>query len=254
MAEVMLHAPPFDVSMPPRYRQLFRGPVVSEHAAIVARCGAAAAHAEIWRRTHQGTAIACMVTRDHPWLLSFVCTALDAHAIHMSAAHVYARACPQGSDLVCLLWLIREDSPERSVVDSDVARIAELVGGLVTGELTLEVIPPEARRGIPPDTATLIRFEPTGDASTSLLVVETLERPGLFRAVTAALQAAHVRILKSLVATAPEGHVVHRFVLSEQDGRMPDSLRKNRLQAEVLRVISAIAPATSRRLARQANA
>ena len=243
MPEAMFPAPSFDVSMPARYRQLFRGPVVGEHAAIVARCGAAAAHAEIWRRTHQGVAIACMVAHDHPWLLSFVCTALDAHAISMTAAHVYSRASPRGSDLVCLLWLQREDSRERPVVDSDVSRIAELVGGLLTGELTLEVVRPEARHRMPPDSATLTRFEPTGDAATTLLVVETREQPGILRAITDALLAANVRILKSIVATAPEGHVVHRFILRDQDGSMPDSYRRNRLQADVQRAINATAPA-----------
>ena len=135
-----------------------------------------------------------------------------------------------------------DDSRERSVVDSDVARIAELVGGLVTGELTLEVVSPEARRPMPPDAATITRFEPTGDSMTALLVVETREQPGIFRAVTSALLAAHVHIQKSVVATAPEGHVSYRFLLREEDGRMPDSFRRSRLQAHVLRTIHAIAP------------
>jgi UTP:GlnB (protein PII) uridylyltransferase len=248
MAEVMLHAPTFNASMPLRYRQLFRGAAVIEHAAIIDRCGAGAAHAELWRRTHQGVAIACMVTRDHPWLLSFVCTALDAHAINMTAAHVYVRVCPHGSDLVSLLWLRREESPERPVVDSDVARIAELVGGLVTGELTLEAFPPESRRAMPSDAATLTRFEPTGDDTTALLVVETRDRPGIFRAVTDALLGAHVHIVKSLVATALEGNVVRRFILREEDGRMPDAYRRSRLQAHVLRAINAVALVSPGRL------
>jgi UTP:GlnB (protein PII) uridylyltransferase len=187
-----------------------------------------------------------MVADDHPWLLSFVCTALNAHAIHMAAAHLYARASSDRSDLVCLLWLIRDESPERSVVDSDVARIAELVGGLVTGELTLEVVPQEARRTTPPDAATIIRFEHTGDPATALLMVETLDRPGLLRAVTTALLAAGVRIRKSLVAAARDGLVIQRFLLAEPDGRAPDAHRRDLLQADVLRAISAIAPRSQR--------
>jgi UTP:GlnB (protein PII) uridylyltransferase len=232
--------------MPPRYRQLFRGAVVNEHAAIVARREAAPAHAEIWRLTPQGTAIACMVADDHPWLLSFVCTALNAHAIHLLAAHLYARVSSQGNDLVCLLWLVREEFPDRLVVDADVARVAELVGGLVTGELTLEVMPPEARCTTPPDAATLIKFEHTGDPSSALLVVETHERPGLLRAVTGALLSTGVRIRKSLVASARDGLVVQRFFLAEPDGRAPDSHRRDILQADVLRAISAIVPRTAR--------
>jgi hypothetical protein len=73
---------------------------MNEHAAIVARRGTAPAHAEIWRRTPQGAAIACMAADDHPWLLSFVCTALTAHAIHMLAAHLYARVSSQGTDAI----------------------------------------------------------------------------------------------------------------------------------------------------------
>ena len=227
--------------MPARYRQLFRGGAVNEHAAIVARRGTAAAHAEIWRRTPQGAAIVCMPADDHPWLLSFVCTALTAHAIHMVSAHLYARVSDR-TDLMCLLWLVREESAGRSVLDADVTRIAELVGGLVTGELTDEVVPRGARHTTPRDAATLIRFEDIGNAARASLVIETLERPGLFRAVTSALQSARVRILNSVATTAQDGRVVLRFSLVEPDGTAPDAHRRDLLQADVLRAVSVVVP------------
>jgi UTP:GlnB (protein PII) uridylyltransferase len=231
----------FYETMPARYRQLFRGPTVDEHAAIAARRGGAPAHAEIWRRLPNGGAIACLVAEDRHGLLSHVGTVFATRSIDILSAHVYSRADPRGAEVVDLFWLSREEGTAAAIAPSDLARAADLLGGLMTGDLRMDGRPLAARReGLHP-SATLVRFEEEGpEGGPATLRLETLERPGLFRAVTSALLDADVRIISSSRASAQGARVIHRFALAEQDGRAPDQYRRGLVQAEVLRVVEPV--------------
>jgi UTP:GlnB (protein PII) uridylyltransferase len=226
--------------MPARYRQLFRGPTVDEHAAIAARRGSAPAHAEIWRRLPQGGAIACIVAEDRPGLHSYLGTALTTRSIDIVSAQVYSRAHPKGAEVVDLFWIRRDEGLASPVVESDLARVADLLGGLMTGDLRVDGRALGARHVASPDSATLVRFEEGPDAGPATLSLETVERPGLFGAVTAALLNAKVRIIGSKRASAHGARVVHRFSLAEYDGQAPDQYRRGLLQAEVLRVVEPV--------------
>ena len=227
--------------MPARYRQLFRGPTADEHAGIAARRDGAPAHAEIWRRLPSGGAIACIVAEDRPGLLSYVGSALMTRSIDIVSAQVYARANPRGAEAVDLFWLRREEGPSAPIADADLSRVADLLGGLMTGELRMDGRPLGARHVPTPYSATLVHFEEVPERGPATLCLETEERPGLFRAVTSALQAANVRIIASRRANGDGARVIHRFSLAEEDGRAPDQYRRGVLQAEVLRVVE---PAT----------
>jgi [protein-PII] uridylyltransferase len=228
--------PGFYETMPARYRQLFRGPTVDEHAAITARRKGAPAHAEIWRRLPQGGAIVCIVAEDRPGVLSYLGTVFTTRSIDIVSAQVYARANPFGSEVVNLFWVRRDDGSSAAVAEDDLARIADLLGGLMTGELRIDGRPLGGRHRASSESATLVRFEDGLEQGSATLSLETVERPGLFRAVTSALHDANVRIVGSKRANAQGGRVVHRFTLAEHDGTVPDQSRRGALQAEVLRV------------------
>jgi UTP:GlnB (protein PII) uridylyltransferase len=227
--------------MPARYRQLFHGSTVHEHAAIVARRGRAPAHAEIWRRLADGGVVVCVVADDQPGLLSHLGTALTTQSLDLLAAQVYGRSAPRGAEIVDLLWLRRDEELGSAVVDADLARLAELLGGLATGELRADGRALEPRRTSAAG-ATLVRFddEKSPKGSTSL-ILETVERPGLFRAVLDALLRAGVQLTGSRRASGGAGRVVHRFVIAEGNGVPPDQYRRGVLQAEVLRVVELVA-------------
>lgn len=226
--------------MPARYRQLFRGPNVEQHAAIAARRGSAPAHAEIWRRLPHGAAIACIVAEDRPGLLSYLGSAFTTRSIDILSAQVYARANPHGAEVVDLFWIRRDETVASAVVEGDLSRVADLLGGLMTGDLRMDGRPLGARHLVSQESATLVRFEEVPEVGPATLSLETVERPGLFRAVTAALLDADVRIVASKRASGQGARVVHRFSLAEHDGRTPDQYRRGVLQGEVLRVVEPV--------------
>ncbi len=230
----------FYETMPARYRQLFRGPTVDEHAAIAARRGGAPAHAEIWRRLPNGGAIACLVAEDRRGLLSHVGTVFTTRSIDILSAHVYSRADPCGAEVVDLFWLCREEGTAAAIAPSDLARVADLLGGLMTGDLRMDGRPLAARHAASQASATLVRLEDGPEGGPATLRLETVERPGLFRAVTSALLDANVRIISSKRASAQGARVIHQFSLAEHDGRAPDQYRRGLLQAEVLRVVEPV--------------
>ncbi len=225
--------------MPARYRQLFRGAAADEHAGVAARRDGAPAHAEIWRRLPSGGAIACIVAEDRPGLLSYVGSVLTTRSIDIVSAQVYARANPRGAEVVDLFWLRREEGAAAPIVDTDLSRVADLLAGLMTGELRMDGRPLGARHVPTPHSATLLHFEEVPERGPATLCLETEERPGLFRAVTSALQAASVRVTASRQASGDGARVMHRFSLAEEDGRAPDPYRRGELQAEVLCVVEA---------------
>jgi UTP:GlnB (protein PII) uridylyltransferase len=240
--------------MPPRYRQLFRGPTVHEHAAIVARRGRAPAHAEIWRRLAHGGVVVCVVADDQPGLLSHLGTALTTQSLDLLAAQVYGRVAPRGAEVVDLLWLRRDTELGSPVVDADMARLAGLLGGLATGELRSDGRALDPRR-TSAASATLVHFDDEkGSKGSTSLILETVERPGLFRAVLDALVRAGVQLRGSRRASGGAGRVVHRFVIAEGNGLAPDQYRRGILQAEVLRVVELVAHRAPPRAAQEPTA
>jgi UTP:GlnB (protein PII) uridylyltransferase len=170
-------------------------------------------------------------------LLSYVGTVFTTRSIDILSAQLYSRGDPRGAEIVDLFWLCREEGTAAAIAPSDLARVADLLGGLMTGDLRMNGRPLAPRHAASQASATLVRLEEGPEGGPATLSLETVERPGLFRAVTSALLNANVRIIASKRASAQCARVIHRFSLAEQDGRAPDQYRRGLLQAEVLRVV-----------------
>lgn len=230
--------------MPPRYRELFDGAAAREHAAIAARREGAPAHVELWRRLPKGGAVVCVVADDRPGLLSFISAALVVHCMDVEAVQAYTReGCAEAFDL---FWLQREGGLPSPILDADIARIRDVLGGLVTGSLSIDGVAREARarRAHPPGATTRVAFEENSDAGLVVLTVETFDRPGLLLVITRALFRARVQIIASEASTR-DGRVVDRFTIVEFDGAPVRGHRRGVLQVEVLAAIDALARGAS---------
>jgi [protein-PII] uridylyltransferase len=233
----------FRASMPQRYRDAFDGAAIREHAAIVARRGSAPAHVQIWRRLPKGGAIACVVADDRPGLLSFISAALAVEAMDVTAAQAYTRALPdgRGAEAVDFLWLRRDGSLQTPVRSDTAARVAQILGGLITGELTIESVMRRARprAKAPAGGATRVAFDESSDANLAVLTIETFDRPRLLLAITMALFRADVQVIASDVTTT-HGRVVDRFTIAELDGSPVLRHRRGAVQTAVLAAIDSV--------------
>ena len=230
--------------MPPRYRESFDGTAVREHAAIASRRDGAAAHVEIWRRLPQGGAVACIVADDRPGLLSLISATLVAQSLDVVAAQAYTRALPGGgAEAVDFLWLRRDAEHPMPVRSADATRVAELLGGLIAGKLSLEGVMGRARSRAAgaPGSTTRVTFNETVNLGLSVLTVETYDRPGLLLAITLALFQARVQIVSSEAETTGE-RVVDRFSIVELDGSPILRNRRGAVQTAVLAAIDTLAP------------
>lgn len=230
-------------SMPWRYREVFDAPSAREHAAIVARRAGAPAHVELWRRLPRGGAVVCVAADDRPGLLSYISAALVVHRMDVEAAQAYTRV--DSGEAVDFFWLRREGADDgragAPILEADVARIADVVRGLVTGALTIDGVAAaaQAERVKPPAGRTRVRFDETTESGLAVLTVETYDRPGLLLAITRALHRARVQILAS-EATTKDGRVIDRFTLVELDGAPLRSSRRGILQVEVLSAVDSL--------------
>jgi [protein-PII] uridylyltransferase len=253
----------FRASMPDRYRLAFDDAAVREHAAIVARRGVRTlersersdvptgvtleprtAHLEIWRQLPKGIGALCVVADDRPGLLSFICASLVLQKMDVLSAQAYTRLLPEGGgEAVDFLWIRRDADADHAmpVLEADVARISQVLGQLITGELSIESAAERARfsRKVPPGASTTVNFDEDDDEGLVVLTVETFDRPGLLLAITMALFRANVQIIASDALTRA-GRVVDRFSLVELDGSPIRRARRGVVQIEVLEAIHAL--------------
>ncbi|MDP9148444.1 MAG: hypothetical protein M3O36_00665 [Myxococcota bacterium] len=238
----------FPASMPPRYRELYQGEAVEEHAAIAARREGAPAHVEIWRSLPKGGAIVCVVADDCAGLLSHISAALLVHAMDVVAAQAYTRDTPRGPEAFDLFWLRRSPPPASPISDADVTRIVTTLRALVAGEVTVDAVVRQARARPPPPpgATTRVTFDETADADVAVLTVETFDRPGLLLAITEALSRARVQIIASEASTTRDRRVLDRFTIVELDGAPIRAQRRGVLQIEVLSAIDAVTHRSSK--------
>jgi [protein-PII] uridylyltransferase len=229
--------------MPERYRESFDGVAIREHAAIVARRGDAPAHVEIWRRLPKGRAIMCVVADDRPGLLSLISAALVVQSLDVVTAQAYTRLVPDGdtAEAVDFLWLRRDAALPMPIRSNDAVQIVEVLGGLIAGKLTMESVMRRARpRAVAPaEASTRVTFNETGDATLSVLTVETYDRPGLLLAITLALFRARIQIIGSEASTT-NGRVIDRFTIVELDGSPIQKHRRGAVQTAVLAAIDTL--------------
>ena len=234
----------FYTSMPERYRDAFDAGDAREHAAIVGRRAGAVVHLEIWRRLPTGGAIVCVVADDRPGLLSFISASLVLHQMDVIAAQAYTRVVPgtSRSEAIDFLWIQRDAPHPLPVLRADIARIADVLRALISGELTIESALRCVRplRPAPPGARTRVTFDDASDERTVVLVVETFDRPGLLLAITQALFQAEVQIIETH-ATTRNGRVADSFTITELDGAPIGRQRRGTVQMEVLAAIDRLA-------------
>lgn len=207
-------------SMPSSYRQQQNAEEISEHARIVWRRGHELAHAEIWQKRLNAVVI-CIVCDDMPGLLALIRATIAAHGLDVLAAQMYLRKGDLGrSEAVHFLWLrpTREGSTD-TIVDEDVAQIAESLSALLRGETDLgavieraSLIPTPSR----PSIGVGFASHPNEDGAI-LLTVEADDRPGLLMTITTALFAEKISVIHSEVTTSAK-RAQGRFQLLEADG------------------------------------
>jgi [protein-PII] uridylyltransferase len=230
-------------SMPRKYRQLFDGRAVASHAAIVARRGEKAAHAEAWKEFPGSGLAICVVSDDAPGLLARIGAALVAHALDVVAAQVYCRRREGTPDeAVDFFWVRRAHGHANDgapIGAEDVAAVAATLERLVAGHGGLADLHRLAPVRVGVGARTRLGFESDAHDGTTVLTVQGTDRPGLLFALSKALFAEQVRITHSDVATH-EGEVLDRFHLTELDGT---PLRRARLLGIQTAILAAIDPA-----------
>jgi UTP:GlnB (protein PII) uridylyltransferase len=234
----------FVASMPPRYREAFDAADAREHASIVSRRFGAPAHIEIWRRLPQGGAILCVVGDDRPGLLALIAASLLVHEMDVMMAKVFTRAASRGrrAEAVDFFWVRRDEEPARPVLRAELAKIGDMLGAFITGELTVEAVVRQSRgaRPAPRGAFTHATFDGgTGDGLAQL-TVQTFDRPGLLLSIARTLFRAGVQIIAS-EATTREGRVIDRFTIAEFDGSPVSGQKRGIVQMEVLAAIDALA-------------
>jgi UTP:GlnB (protein PII) uridylyltransferase len=230
----------FRRTMPAAYAHVYADEEVGEHAGIVARRGLQPVHVELWRPLPAGGAVLCVVADDHPGFLSTVSAVLYLHELDVATAQIYCRARPDAvSEAVDFFWVrpTNRTTPHRIEPD-EVASIKRVLGELVVRQACPDPITPP-RRVPEPDTTMLVRvfFETAPLRKGSyVLVVESLDFPGLLMSVARALHRQHLDILASDIRT--EGTRVHdRFVV---DDALGDPLPPERLAQIRAAVVAAL--------------
>jgi len=231
----------FATSMPDAYWKAFPNDAI-EHVAIAARRGDRSAHLELWRASNDGTSVVCVVADDRPGLLSTICRVFVAHELDVVSAQIYRRQRPHDlpPEAFDFFWL----RPRRGRAARRLS--AELVA-MMAGELETAVanegrstLPP-GRMGpknsfgsVPPprvyfNTSSLRRGE-------YVLIVETLDCPGLLLSISLALHRQDVEIATSDVRT--EDGIAHdSFVLADPSAKPLSSDRLAALRQAVVEAV-----------------
>lgn len=196
-------------TMPKAYAEAFAAADVREHAAIVARRGHRAIHAELWRTLPGGTEILCVVADDRPGLLSDICEALVGERLEVTTAQVHCRTREDGRrEAVDLFWLRRRTSGGalRGLTPEDVERVALRLSSPLgaADDMRAGTDPDRRDSGFPRNPIPAPRaFFNTNSLRRGeyVLVVEATDFPGLLSAVTSALATSGVEITASDIRT-----------------------------------------------------
>lgn len=225
----------FIASMPADYRIAFAddGAAMAEHARIVAQRGDRSSLTARWGQNRDGAIPLCIVAEDSPGLFSRITSALLAHEIDIASAQAYCRERGDGTvEAVDFLW-IRRDTP---LEDSDLAKIADVIEGLVRGTTKIdESLRPARRRA---SGITRVRFDHDAPSGATVLTVEAGDRAGLLLQLTKTIFVARLQIV-GLHAKSERGRAIDRFTVTELDGSPVSLERRLELQVHILDAIDA---------------
>ena len=209
----------FVASMPAAYGRLYGAGEVAEHAAIVARRGAALVHAELWQSA-KGPLL-CVVAEDQPGLLALVTDALLAQGMAIQSARAFCREEGNGrAEAVDFLGLRALGGPDEAATPLDGDRLQAFtrsLSELIANDVAQRAAPSasSAAGGSP----TRVYFERQSLADGGyLLVVDAPDSDGLLHAVSSALHAKGMRILACEIRTV-EGQARDRFEVEPSSQR-----------------------------------
>jgi [protein-PII] uridylyltransferase len=229
----------FLASMPLHYRG-YDPSTVRSHASAAYERGQNPIHAKIFRRLSDRGVALCIVAADRPGLLSLIAAALALHELDVIAAQIYTRQLPDGrSEAVDLFWVRRRPltRSRREITAEEIESVESLLVDLTRGDRFAENLVAHAKVEVPYSAPglTWVRFEEqeSGDA---VLVVQTLDRPGLLLAITRCLFCLDIQIMRSEVDTT-HGTAIDRFHLLGFDGQAIEKERRTHIEAEVMAAV-----------------
>jgi UTP:GlnB (protein PII) uridylyltransferase len=231
----------FASSMPLAYRAMHGEHEIREHAQIVGRRGTSRVHVDLCSRDHAAQSEVywiCVVTDDRPGLLSFLSAAICAHSLDVLSARIFCRIRPDRPDEAVDFFAVRKLKTlgPSDVTPGDVIAIRDSIEALLKGDTDIAWLERRATPTSRPaaEQPTAVRFEDGGDAD--LLVVETLDRPGLLLTITLALFQKGLSIGRSNVTT--DGNRARdEFELVSPSGEPLSEDRKSEVVAHVSKAL-----------------
>jgi len=221
-------------SMGPEYANTYPASVIEAHAKIALR---RTELVEIGIFERQPTLTGLLVVgADRAGFLSLVSEAFVLCGIDVADAEAFTRVVEGGQkEAVDMFWLRRlEDGEEHALNELDVERIRTALVALLDGSLPSGARPPNTSLPAASGrTNTRVRFLEDDSGALATLEIETENRAGLLLAVSRALYAQQVQVVRSEVHTIGD-RVVDRFRVAELDGSPVASERRLEIQVAVL--------------------
>lgn len=223
----------FVESMGPEYANTYPAPVIETHARIALR-RRGTLELGVFERQPRLTGL-LIVGTDRPGFLSLVSEAFVLCGIDVVDAEAFTRNTDQGKEAVDMFWLRRLEGQESQPLnDLDVERIRTALAALLDGSLPTGTSAPVP--SLPAGsgrTNTRVRFLEDDSGALATLEIETENRAGLLLAVSRALFAQQVQVVRSEVHTIGD-RVVDRFRVAELDGSPVAPERRLEIQVAVL--------------------
>jgi [protein-PII] uridylyltransferase len=226
----------FVASMPLEYRERYDARAIAEHAGFArARTGRVSV-GTFQSPAHKGLPL-CVVADDAPGLLSRISAALVLSKLDVIHAEAYCRELDTGIDeAVDLFWVRRfDDHREPAWLGPEtVASFRSVLVVLMDGTFARDALV-EHMLDAPESygfAGTRLRFVYDDRGFIAALDVETADRPGLLFALSDALFAQRLMIVRSEIRTVG-ARVFDRFYFRELGGGPVSQERQAAIQAEV---------------------
>lgn len=220
----------FLASMPAAYERAFTRDEVTMHARIVARRGAALAHAELCQGPSRS--LVCVVADDRPGLLALLTDALLVQAVGIRSAQVYCRARPDGATEAVDFLELQAGHAGGGFEASELEAFVHTLRELIAEDIQASARPSAAPVARVPAARAYFELEALR-RNQYLLLVEAPDSQGLLHGITSALHAQGVRILSCQIGTEA-GTARDRFELAAVSGERLTAVELCDLQLAVL--------------------
>jgi [protein-PII] uridylyltransferase len=228
----------FAASMPSHYRG-YDSSTVRSHALASYERGERLVKVKIFRRLDGRGVALCIAAADRPGLLSLIAAALALHELDVIAAQIYTRTLPDlRREAVDLFWVRRRlhSRSQREISNEEIESIESLLVDLSRGDRFAENLVARAKVEVPYSAPGLTRVHFEEGDDDGVLVVQTVDRPGLLLAIARCLFCLDIQIVRSEVDTT-HGIAIDRFYLLGFDGRRIAKEHRAQIEAEVMAAV-----------------